>query len=167
METLGKCRLVKYRDLIGAQILRLDTKKEAEATIEMLGRAGFTDMDISIEDRFGNATIVKPTYDPTKVIKIMVMNERMGADHVYVRGYQDDTTVTIRIYNAEDGADVRDRTNGYQSKAKAMGQETIGRRFTKITLNKLGDYKLQKGDVIEITGTTTDGGRTNPYAKQL
>ena len=159
--------IIKYSDINGNQILRLDNKKDAEATLEMLQRAGFKNIEISIEDRFGNATNLKPTYDPTKVIKIMVMNERIGANHVYVRGYQDNTTVTIRIYNNADAESVRDRTDGYQTKAKAMGQETIGKRFTKITLNKMGDYRLQKGDIIEIIGTTDDGGRTNPYAKQL
>ena len=100
--------IIKYSDINGNQILRLDNKKDAEATLEMLQRAGFKDIEISIEDRFGNATNLKPTYDPTKVIKIMVMNERIGANHVYVRGYQDNTTVTIRIYNNADAESVRD-----------------------------------------------------------
>ena len=161
--------VVKYKNNAGTQILRLQNETELKATIEMLNRFGFKDADISVEDRFGNATTLNPQYDPSKIIDIMVRKERIGKDFVYVRAYEEGVTVTVRIYNIEDLEAVRTKADGYQAKAKIMKQETVGKKYQKIMLADLQGtpYKLKDGDIIEIIGTNAEGAYTNPYAKVL
>ena len=161
--------VVKYKNNAGTQTLRLQNKAELQATIEMLNRNGFKDANISLEDRFGNATALNPQYDPSKIIDIMVRKERIGKDFVQVRAYEDDVTVTVRIYNASDLEAVKTKADGYQAKAKAMCQAKVGTRYQKIMLRDLQNnpYELKAGEIIEIIGTNAAGAYTNPYAKVL
>lgn len=159
--------VVKYKDAKGqTQILRLQNEAELKATIEMLSRQGFTNADISIEDRFGNATVLNPQYNPSKIIDIMVRKERIGKDFVYVRAYEKGVTVTVRIYKAEDLEAVRTKAEGYQDKAIHTAKAIVGKKYTKIKFED--GYKLTPGDIIEIIGVNeTTGAYTNPYAKVL
>lgn len=164
-----KVIVVQYKNNAGTQILRLQNEAELKATIEMLNRNGFSNADISVEDRFGNATALTPQYDPSKIIDIMVRKERIGKDFVQVKAYEEGVTVTVRIYNAEHLEDVRTKADGYQAKAKFMCQATVGTKYQKIMLKDLqnNQYNLTKGDIIEIIGTNEAGAYTNPYAKVL
>ena len=161
--------VVKYKNNAGTQILRLQNEAELKATIEMLNRQGFSNADISVEDRFGNATALNPQYDPSKIIDIMVRKERIGKAYVHVRAFEEGVTVTVRIYNIEDLEAVRTKADGYQAKAKIMSQGTVGMKYKKIMLiDPQGNpYKLKDGDIIEIIGTNEAGAYTNPYAKVL
>ena len=161
--------VVKYKNNAGTQILRLNNEAELKATIEMLNRNGFKDADISVEDRFGNKTDIKPTYDPSKIIDIMVRRERIGKDFVQVKASEEGVTVTVRIYDAADLEAVRTKAEGYQSKAKVSAQATVGKKYQKIMLkdSQGNPYKLQAGEIIEIIGTNAAGAYTNPYAKVL
>ena len=162
--------VVKYKNNAGTQVLRLQNEAELNATIEMLNRHGFKDSEISVEDRFGNATELKPQYDPSKIIDIMVRRERIGKDFVQVKAYDEGVTVTVRIYDIKDLEDVRTKADGYQAKAKIMKQqENVGTRYQKIMLTDLqgNPYKLKSGEIIEIIGTNEAGAYTNPYAKVL
>lgn len=162
--------VVKYKNNAGTQTLRLQNEEELKATIEMLNRQGFKDADISVEDRFGNATALNPKYDPSKIIDIMVRRERIGKDFVQVKAYEEGVTVTVRIYDIKDLEDVRTKAEGYQAKAKIMKQqENVGTRYQKIMLTDLqgNPYKLKSGEIIEIIGTNEAGAYTNPYAKVL
>ena len=162
--------VVKYKNNAGTQVLRLQNEAELNATIEMLNRHGFKDSEILVEDRFGNATELKPQYDPSKIIDIMVRRERIGKDFVQVKAYEEGVTVTVRIYNAADLEAVRTKAEGYQAKAKIMKQqENVGTRYQKIMLTDLqgNPYKLKSGEIIEIIGTNEAGAYTNPYAKVL
>lgn len=164
-----KVIVVKYKNNAGTQILRLQNEAELKATIEMLNRNGFKDADISLEDRFGNATALNPKYDPSKIIDIMVRKERIGKDFVQVRAYEEGVTVTVRIYNAADLEDVRTKADDYQAKAKVTTQATVGKKYQKIMIKdpQGKPYKLQAGEIIEIIGTNAEGAYTNPYAKVL
>ena len=161
--------VVKYKNNAGTQILRLQNENELKATIEMLNRFGFKDADISVEDRFGNATALNPKYDPSKIIDIMVRRERIGKDFVQVKAYEEGVTVTVRIYDAKHLEAVRTKADGYQKNAKIMKQQTIGTGYQKIMLKDLqgNPYKLQAGEIIEIIGVNESGAYTNPYAKVL
>lgn len=161
--------VVKYENNAGTQILRLQNEAELKATIEMLNRQGFSNADISVEDRFGNKTELKPQYDPSKIIDIMVRKERIGKDFVQVKASEEGVTVTVRIYNASDLEDVRTKADGYQAKAKVTAQATVGKKYKKIMLKDIqgNPYKLQAGEIIEIIGTNAEGAYTNPYAKVL
>lgn len=161
--------VVKYENNAGTQILRLQNEAELKATIEMLNRQGFKDADISVEDRFGNKTDLKPQYDPSKIIDIMVRKERIGKDFVQVKASEEGVTVTVRIYNASDLEAVRTKAEGYQAKAKVTNKATVGKKYKKIMLKDLqgNPYKLQAGEIIEIIGTNAEGAYTNPYAKVL
>ena len=161
--------VVKYENNAGTQILRLQNEAELQATLEMLNRNGFKDADISLEDRFGNATALNPKYDPSKIIDIMVRKERIGKDFVQVRAYEEGVTVTVRIYDKTHLEAVRTKADGYQAKAKVMCQATVGTRYQKIMLTDLqkNPYKLKAGEIIEIIGTNKTGAYTNPYAKVL
>lgn len=161
--------VVKYKNNAGTQVLRLQNEAELNATIEMLNRHGFKDSEISVEDRFGNATELNPQYDPSKIIDIMVRKERIGKDFVHVKAYEEGVTVTVRIYDIKDLEDVRTKAEGYQSKAKIMCQATVGNKYQKIMLTELegNPYKLKAGEIIEIIGTNDAGAYTNPYAKVL
>ena len=161
--------VVKYKNNAGTQTLRLQNEAELKATIEMLNRQGFKDADISVEDRFGNATALNPKYDPSKIIDIMVRRERIGKDFVQVKAYEEGVTVTVRIYDAKHLEAVRTKADGYQKNAKIMKQQTIGTGYQKIMLKDLqgNPYKLQAGEIIEIIGVNESGAYTNPYAKVL
>lgn len=161
--------VVKYKNNAGTQILRLNNEAELKATIEMLNRNGFNNADISLEDRFGNATELNPQYDPSKIIDIMVRKERIGKDFVQVRAYEEGVTVTVRIYDIKDIEAVRTKAEGYQAKAKIMSQATVDEKYKKIMLTDLqgNSYKLRDGEIIEIIGTNAAGAYTNPYAKVL
>ena len=162
--------VVNYKDAKGqAQTLRLQNEAQLKATIEMLSRQGFKDAEITIEDRFGNSTDLKPKYDPSKIIDIMVRKERIGKDFVQVKASEEGVIVTVRIYNASDLEDVRTKAKNYQAKAKVTAQATVGKKYQKITLKDLqgNPYKLQAGEIIEIIGTNAEGAYTNPYAKVL
>ena len=161
--------VVKYKNNAGTQILRLQNKAELQATIEMLNRNGFSNADISVEDRFGNSTALNPDYNPSKIIDIMVRKERIGKDFVQVKAYEEGVTVTVRIYNAGDLEDVKTKADGYQAKAKVTTQATVGKKYQKIMLKdpQGSPYTLKEGDIIEIIGTNEAGAYTNPYAKVL
>lgn len=162
--------VVKYKNNAGTQILRLQNEAELKATIEMLNRFGFKDADISVEDKFGNATALNPQYDPSKIIDMVVRRERIGKDFVQVKASEEDVTVTVRIYDVKDLEAVRTKAEGYQAKAKIMSQATVGKKYQKIMLEDLqgGKYNLTSGDIIEIIGVNeTTGAYTNPYAKVL
>lgn len=161
--------VVKYKNNAGTQILRLNNEAELKATIEMLNRNGFSNADISLEDRFGNATALDPQYIPSKIIDIMVRRERIGKDFVQVKAYEEGVTVTVRIYNPEDFEVVRTKADGYLSKAKVTTQATVGKKYQKIMLTdpQGNPYKLQAGEIIEIIGVNESGAYTNPYAKVL
>lgn len=158
--------VIKYTNLKGEQQIRVDSKEAAERELTMLNRQGAKDITITLEDKFGNETEVTPDYTATKIIEIMVREPRMGKDYVQVRAYQPDTTVTVRIFPASAAEAVRDKTAGYEAQAKATGEGLAaeGSKYTKISL---GAYKLTEGDIIEVIGTTPDGGITNPYARIL
>ncbi len=164
-----KVIVVKYKNNAGTQILRLQNEEELKATIEMLNRQGFKDADISLEDRFGNATALNPKYDPSKIIDIMVRKERIGKDFVQVRAYEEGVTVTVRIYDKAHLEAVRTKADGYQANAKVTRQATVGKKYQKIMLKdpQGKPYKLQAGEIIEIIGTNAEGAYTNPYAKVL
>lgn len=159
--------VVNYNDAKGqTQTLRLQNKKELKATIEMLSRQGFKTEKITIEDRFGNKTELKPQYDPSKIIDIMVRKERIGKDFVQVKASEEGVTVTVRIYNAKDLEAVRTKAAGYEGKAIRTAQAKVGKKYTKIKFTD--GYTLTKGDIIEIIGVNeTTGAYTNPYAKVL
>lgn len=162
--------VVNYKDAKGqTQTLRLQNEAQLKATIEMLSRQGFNEAKITIEDRFGNKTDINPTYDPSKIIDIMVRKERIGKDFVQVKASEEGVTVTVRIYNASDLEDVRTKADGYQAKAKVTAQATVGKKYKKIMLKDIqgNPYKLQAGEIIEIIGTNAEGAYTNPYAKVL
>lgn len=161
--------VVKYKNNAGTQTLRLQNGAELQATLEMLNRQGFKDADISVEDRFGNKTDLKPQYNPSMIIDIMVRKERIGKDFVQVKASEEGVTVTVRIYNASDLEDVRTKADGYQAKAKVTAQATVGKKYQKIMLkdSQGNPYKLQAGEIIEIIGTNAEGAYTNPYAKVL
>ena len=163
--------VVKYKDAKGqTEILRLQNEAELKATIEMLNRFGFKDADISVEDKFGNATALNPQYDPSKIIDMVVRRERIGKDFVQVKASEEDVTVTVRIYDVKDLEAVRTKAEGYQAKAKIMSQATVGKKYQKIMLEDLqgGKYNLTSGDIIEIIGVNeTTGAYTNPYATVL
>lgn len=159
--------VIKYVDNSGqTQTLRVDTAIEAKADIEMLKRQGFSDITITLEDRYGNTSNpIKPTYDATKIIDIMVRKERIGKDFVQVKAYEEGVTVTVRIYKASDLKAVRTKADEYEKKAIHTAQATVGKKYTKIKFTD--GYTLTKGDVIEIIGTNAAGAYTNPYAKVL
>lgn len=160
--------VIKYVDNSGqTQTVRVDTRTEANANIEMFKRQGFSDITITLEDRYGNTSDpIKPTYNATKIIDIMVRRERIGRDFVQVRAYEEGVTVTVRIYNASDLEDVRTKAEGYQAKAIHTAEATVGTKYTKIKFTD--GYKLKAGDIIEIIGVNkTTGAYTNPYAKVL
>lgn len=157
--------VVKYKNNAGTQILRLQNEAELQATLEMLNRQGFKDADISVEDRFGNATALNPKYDPSKIIDIMVRKERIGKDFVQVKASEEGVTVTVRIYNKTDLEAVKTKADGYEKLAKYIATATVGKKYTKI---KFTGYTLTAGDIIEIIGVNeTTGAYTNPYAKVL
>ena len=159
--------VIKYVDNSGqTQTLRVDTATEVKADIEMLKRQGFSDITITLEDRYGNTSDpIKPTYNATKIIDIMVRKERIGKDFVQVKASEEGVTVTVRIYNASDLEAVRTKAAGYENKAIHTATETVGKKYTKIKFND--GYKLTPGDIIEIIGTNAAGAYTNPYAKVL
>lgn len=163
--------VVKYKDVNGeTKILRLQNEDELKATIEMLSRQGFKDAEITIEDRFGNSTELTPEYDPSKIIDIMVRRERIGKDFVQVRSFDDNVAITVRIYKFEDAEAVRNKSQGYEAKAIATGKlDRATNKYAKIKLTDTDGkpYKLQKGYVIEVIGTTPDGAYNNPYVKVL
>lgn len=157
--------VVNYKDVKGrTQTLRLQNEAELKATIEMLSRQGFTGAEITIEDRFGNKTDLKPQYDPSMIIDIMVRKERIGKDFVQVKASEEGVTVTVRIYNAKDLEAVKTKADGYEKLAKYIATATVGKKYTKI---KFTGYTLTAGDIIEIIGTNAAGAYTNPYAKVL
>lgn len=164
--------VVSYKDAQGQdQILRFNTKEETEGTINMLERQGFKDYKVTLEDRFGNSTEIKPTYDPTTVTEVILRRPKPGKSYVQVKAKDPNTTVTVRIYKNALAKDVLANVNYYDkekskeliAKAEKVVQATIqpGKKYSVI---RLDDYKLQKGDVVEIIGSTDDGAnnRTNP-----
>lgn len=164
--------VVSYTDSEGQDHkLRFDTQEETEGTINMLERQGFDNYEISLEDRYGNSTEIKPDYDPTTVTEVLLRNPRPGKSFVQVKATDPDTTVTVRIYKNALAKEVLANVNYYDkvkskeliAKAEKVVQQTIqpGKKYSVI---KLEGYKLQKGDVVEIVGSTNTGAnnRTNP-----
>lgn len=164
--------VVSYTDSQGQDHkLRFDTQEETEGTINMLERQGFKAYKVTLEDRFGNSTEIKPTYDSTAVTEVILRNPRPGRGFVQVKATDPDTLITVRIYKNALAKDVLANVNYYDkekskeliAKAEKVVQATIqpGKKYSVI---KLEGYKLQKGDVVEIIGSTDNGAnnRTNP-----
>ena len=162
----NKVIVVKYKDAQDQeQVLRFNTKEESEGAVNMLERQGFKNYEVTLEDRFGNTSKVKPNYNPSLITVINVKRFRLNKDFVEVRAKDAGTTVTVRVYKQSDLNDVEEMTARYQAKAISFGQATIandGGKFTKIQLNN--KYKIKRGDIIEIKGEVQEtGARTNPY----
>lgn len=164
--------IVKYVDMNGAtQILRLDTAPEATGTVNMLNRQGYKDLEITLEDRFGNTSQVKPEYNPSTLTDILLSRLRKGKNYVMVKTTDPNTLVTVRVYKAEHANKVMNNINYYNDDgakvfalASKVAQQEIAQPGTRPTKISLGDYKLEAGDIVEVVGTTDNGSnnRTNP-----
>lgn len=151
---------VDYMDINGKQTLRFTKQEAAAKELMRLKREGI-EANITIVDKFGNKRTVKPEYNATKIIKILVEDPYIGDDFVSVKAYQDNTTVTIRVYNGTNKSDVYNKTPGYEEKAKVTKTSAILKdKYTDIDLGQ----ELADGDIVEVIGTTPDGAYTNPYA---
>lgn len=160
--------VVKYKDAQGQEhVLRFNTKDDSEGAVNMLERQGFSEYEVTLEDRFGNENIIRPEYNPSLITVISVSRFRLNKDYVQVRANDAGTTVTVRVYKPSDLNDVEEMIEGYQARAISIGQATIdqaGGKFTKIKLDN--NYKIKKGDVIEVKGVVdATGARTNPYVR--
>lgn len=151
---------VDYMDINGKQTLRFTKQEAAAKELMRLKREGI-EANITIVDKFGNKRTVKPEYNETKIIKILVEDPYIGDDFVSVKAYQDNTTVTVRIFNETYKSDVYNKTPGYEQKAKVTKTSSISKnKYTDIDLGQV----LADGDIVEVIGTTPDGAYTNPYA---
>lgn len=164
--------IVKYVDMNGAtQTLRLDTAPETSATVNMLDRQGYKDLEITIQDRFGNTSQVKPEYNPSTLTDILLSRLRKGKNYVMVKTTDPNTLVTVRVYKAQYANEVMNNRNYYNDKgsavfelARKIVQKEIAEPGTRPTKISLDDYKLEAGDIVEVVGTTDNGAnnRTNP-----
>ncbi|MDU2546257.1 MAG: hypothetical protein E7D13_09045, partial [Finegoldia magna] len=144
----------------------------------------FKDYEVTLEDRFGNATTVKPTYKPTTMTQVSLRKPRVGRKFVEVKVTDPNTLVTVRVYNAQHRNEVMNNIYYYDAEngatvianASVIAQATLqpGRGFSRIKFEDFklsnGDvYKLQKGDIIEVIGSTDNGAnnRTNPLVYEI
>lgn len=156
---------ITYTDIDGKTITdTFDNETNAKYTLNTLRKEGITNVKIELKDKFGNTNDVTPNYTATKVIQIFIREPRLGKNFVQVRSAQDNTKVVVNIYSA--GTDPEAIKAGTAQVAHTvtatLNQEN---KFTKLPFND--GYTLTKGDYIEVEGTTTDNGRTNPYIRVL
>ena len=141
----------------------------------MLERQGFKHYEVTLEDRFGNATTVKPNYKPTTMTQVSLRKVKVTDPNthvtvrVYNKQYREQVMNNIYYYDEEKGATVI-------SNASVVAQAKLqpGRGFSRIKFEDFklqnGDvYKLQKGDIIEVIGSTDTGAnnRTNPLVYEI
>lgn len=167
--------IVTYVDMNNrTQTLRFDNKPEVTGTVNMLSRLGYKDIEVTIEDMFGNSSQIKPKYDPTTITDILMSRLRKGKNYVMVKTTDPHTTVTVRVYKSKFKEQVMNNRNYYNDDgqevfelASKIVQKEIDQPGTRPTKISLDDYKLEAGDIVEVLGTT-DGGannRTNPLIR--
>lgn len=172
--------VVSYTDAFGQEHkLRFDNEPDATGTVNMLERQGFKHYEVTLEDRFGNASKVKPNYKPTTMTQVSLRKPRVGRKFVEVKVTDRNTHVTVRVYNKQYREQVMNNIYYYDkiksadiiANASVVAQAKLqpGRGFSRIKFEDFklqnGDvYKLQKGDIIEVIGSTDTGAnnRTNP-----
>ncbi|WP_411355280.1 hypothetical protein [Peptoniphilus harei] len=114
---------------------------------------------ITAVDEFGNEEEAKAKYEVTHVLQLKIRGERAGKKFVKVSADKENATVTIKVMN--NGSEV------------AQGQTTVStaNKFVKLTFKKDGaDYRLQSDDVLELSGSATEGNKTftsNPYQVKI
>lgn len=110
---------------------------------------------ISAVDEFGNKEEKNVTYIATNVLQVKITSERAGRKFIKVSADKDGANVTIKVMQGNNQV--------------ALGQATVNtaNEFVKLTFKKDGeDYRLKSGDVLVVSGTATDNGKTfttNPY----
>ena len=172
--------VVSYTDAFGQEHkLRFDNEPDATGAVNMLERQGFQDYKVTLEDRFGNTNKVKPNYNPTTMTQVSLRKPRVGRKFVEVKVTDPNTHVTVRVYNKQYREQVMNNIYYYDkiksadiiANASVVAQAKLqpGRGFSRIKFEDFklqnGDvYKLQKGDIIEVIGSTDTGAnnRTNP-----
>ena len=110
---------------------------------------------ISAVDEFGNKEEKNVAYTATNVLQVKITSERAGRKFIKVSADKDGANVTIKVMQGNNQV--------------ALGQATVNtaNEFVKLTFKKDGeDYRLKSGDVLVVSGTATDNGKTfttNPY----
>ena len=110
---------------------------------------------ISAVDEYGNKGESKVDYTATNQLVVKIRGERAGKKFVKVSADKVVATVTITVMQ------------GNTEVASGQATVTTANEFVKLTFKKEGaDYRLKSGDVLVVSGTATDNGKTfttNPY----
>lgn len=110
---------------------------------------------ITAVDEFGNKGEKNVGYTATNVLQVKITGERAGKKFVKVTADKVVATVTITVMQ------------GNTEVASGQATVTTANEFVKLTFKKEGaDYRLKSGDVLVVSGTATDNGKTfttNPY----
>ena len=107
---------------------------------------------ISAVDEYGNKGESKVDYTATNQLVVKIRGERAGKKFVKVSADKANAEVTIVVMN-----------NNQQESKATVTLKTPG-TFVKLTFEN--GYKLKSGDVLVVSGTATDNGKTfttNPY----
>ena len=107
---------------------------------------------ISAVDEYGNKSEENVGYTVTNQLVVKIRGERAGKKFVKVSADKANAEVTIKVMNSN------------QQMSKATATLTTPGTFVKLTFEN--GYKLKSGDVLVVSGTATDNGKTfttNPY----
>lgn len=107
---------------------------------------------ITAVDEYGNKGESKVDYTATNQLVVKIRGERAGKKFVKVSADKANAEVTIKVMNNN------------QQMSKATVTLTTPGTFVKLTFEN--GYKLKSGDVLVVSGTATDNGKTfttNPY----
>ena len=114
---------------------------------------------ITAADAYGNKDEKNVDYTATNVLVVKIKGERAGKKFVKVSADKDGANVTIKVVN-----------NGKEV-ASGQATATTANEFVKLTFKKDGtDYRLKSRDVLVISGTAKDNGKTfttNPYKVKI
>ena len=110
---------------------------------------------ITAVDEYGNKGEKNVDYIATNVLQVKITGERAGKKFVKVSADKANATVTIKVMQ------------GNTEVASGQATVTTANEFVKLTFKNGGaDYRLKSGDVLVVSGTATDNGKTfttNPY----
>lgn len=110
---------------------------------------------ITAVDEYGNKGEKNVDYTATNVLQVKITGERAGKKFVKVTADKAYATVIIKVMQ------------GNTEVASGQATVTTANEFVKLTFKNGGaDYRLKSGDVLVVSGTATDNGKTfttNPY----
>lgn len=157
-----------------------ESKDTANLTVQKLAfDKTVSNIKVKAKDKFGNEQVSDVKFIYIDQTEMLIYKMTAGKSFVRITPKEENTKITVNVYDEGTDLNIYPRDNYFQllskdnptPKATAILEASTPKRYKLIFKDVNGnDYKLQKGDVVDIVGTIGQPGEvdykiTNPYTE--